>query len=131
MSCRKSPAKVQNVGHDCVIAGHRNDYEVLSVLSSALPEQSLCTLGTSCEEYLTGFQLPSDSERTHASMAASLFFSASSTYLQDLIMLSHTERTNNPQLTLLWATAMFPALAGHLNLIDKGTGMYLQLTHHR
>ena len=114
-----------------MISSHRNDHELLSVFSSALPEQSSCTLGTSCEEYLTGFQLPSDSERIHASMAASLFFSASSTYLQDLIMLSHTERTNNAQLTLLQATAMFQALTGELNLIDKGTGMYLQLTHHR
>ena len=114
-----------------MIAAHRNRHELVYILSTALPGKSSCTLGTSCEENLTGFQLPSDSERIHASMAASLFFSASSTYLQDLIMLSHTERTNNAKLTLLWATAMLQALAGHLNLVDKAKGMYLPLTHHR
>ena len=64
------------------------------ILISALSEQSLCTLGTSCEEYLTGFQLPSDSERIHASIAASLFFCASSTYLQQITMYSEPQRAS-------------------------------------
>ena len=94
-TCRKSHAWERKCRTEYVIASNCFACRACYLACPTQVEsRNIFTLGISCEEYLTGFQLPSDSERIHASMAASLFFSASSTYLQDLIMLGHTGRTN-------------------------------------